>query len=202
MPLMPRSVCDAMSPRVICVASALRPRSRLLPCIESGRRSPCSWVTSPVVLSRMNLLGFMIAYTLCLRRGAVEGSFHLNVRRILCGSFRDFYGYYCLVGFRASAYLSNWLWASRTVASAHTNYSVPALGSPLPLPCSFSMGLNSLSLLPPSALCPPLDGTPPIHSVGSRLSHLAYTLGVGWLLWRLGLLIAWPCWWLFDVSQA
>jgi hypothetical protein len=88
------SIHDAMSPRVIAVALAPAPRPRLLWfSIGSGRRSPCMWTTSPIVLAHIVLFGLMMALLIFRRRswmyvvGAVQGrDLRLEFSRIRFGA--------------------------------------------------------------------------------------------------------------------
>jgi hypothetical protein len=62
-------------------------------------------------------------------------------------------------------------------------------------------GLNKLSLMPTSVIRLPLARLP-FSLIMNIITSLLLMMVVGWLLWRLILLIAWPLWCLFDVSQA
>jgi hypothetical protein len=88
------SVRDAMSPRELSAALAPPLGPRLLPCPGSGRRPPCLWTTSHVVLAHIMLFGSMIKLIIVhvleefmIEAGAIKGrDLRLEVRRIRPGA--------------------------------------------------------------------------------------------------------------------
>jgi hypothetical protein len=73
------------------------------------------------------------------------------------------------------------------------------LGAPRPLPGSLAMGVRQAKLDDDLRTSSSL-GKPSIQSIHDY-NPLLFRTRVSWLLRRLTLLIAWPFWWQFEVSQ-
>jgi hypothetical protein len=73
------------------------------------------------------------------------------------------------------------------------------LGAPRPLPGSLAMGVRQAKLDVDLRTWQALASLPFILFM--TITPLLFRTRVSWLLWRLTLLIAWPFWWQFQVSQ-